>query len=101
MSFGGEKVVGEKVVGVRSVGGAARLSRLGFVGKATGDVGSVVRESELKYENPGFGPLAGQGREQSSCPPESTLVPDSPSCVRYAPKCVRTLNTLYPSVIKE
>ena len=68
--------------------------------------GSVVRESEFKSEDPGFNPLVGQGEVQFFWPCESTVVQislclhDPPSCVRHAPKFVRTLKIPYPPVVK-
>ena len=70
-----------------------------------GCTSSVVRESEFKSEDPGFNPLAGQGEGQvflslrvDSC--ADLFVPDLPSCVWHAPKFMRTLKILYPSVVK-
>ena len=64
-----------------------------------GELSSVVRESEVISKEPGFEPLTGQGARGTLflslrvnfC--ADVLVPDphTPSCVRYAPKCVRTL----------
>ena len=68
----------------------------------------MVRESEFKSEDPGFDPLAGLGNKQVcflslrvklSC--ADLFVSHPPSCVRHAPKFVRTLKILYPSVVKE
>ena len=49
---------------------------------------SVVKTSEFKSEDPGFDPLEGQGPLNSGA---DLFVPDSPSCVRHAPKFVCTL----------
>ena len=45
----------------------------------------MVRESELKSEDPGFDPLVGQGEEQFLCPAESPLVQ---TCLCLTPLCV-------------
>ena len=62
----------------------------------------MVSESEFKSEDPGFGPLVGQGEKGVFFNySESTLVhlfvPDHPTCVRHAPKFVRTLKIPNPS----
>ena len=72
-----------------------------------GGRGSVVRELEFKSENPGFDPLVERGEGQwvflslrfISC--ADLFVPDHLSCVRLAPKLVRTFKIPYPSVVKE
>ena len=75
--------------------------------RLTGDVrSSVVRTSEYESEDPGFHPVAGRRVKAivmsfrvNSC--ADLFVTDLPSCVRHAPKFVRTLKIPYPSVVKE
>ena len=56
--------------------------------KLTGDVAQWLEETELKSEDPGFDPLAGQVEKVfltlrvNSC--ADLFVPDSPSCVWHA-----------------
>ena len=67
---------------------------------------SMVSASELKPEDPGFDPLAGQGEGQFFCLSRvhscaDLFVPGPPSCVRNARDFVRMLKIPYPSVVKE
>ena len=84
------------------------------VGCRGGELGGY-RASEFKSEDLGFDPLAGQGGTVSFsvlpsqllcrlvcvCFPPPPPPPSSPSCVRPAPKFVRTLKIQYSSVVKQ
>ena len=72
-----------------------------------GERSSVVRASEIRYEDPGFDPLVGQAGGQCFCSSESSLV-QSCLCLTLLllvygthPHFVRMLMILYPSVEKE
>ena len=91
------------MAGFGPLGGTIRLVR------EAGGRSAAVTQSEFN-SNPktGFDPLAGQGEFVFFlCPSELNLVqtcfflPDPSSCVRHAPKFLRTLNILYPFVVKE
>ena len=69
---------------------------------------SVVRESEFKSEYPGFDPLVKQGEVQVFFYPSESILVQTCLCLtpirvyaRHAPKCVRTLNIPYPSVVTQ
>ena len=63
---------------------------------------------QVKSDDSGFDPLAGQGEGQCVwCVPPSQVfltqtlfVPETPSRVGHAPKFVRTLKIPYPSIVK-
>ena len=72
----------------------------------TGDAAQWLENLRFKSEDPRFDPLAEQGEEQfflylrvNSC--ADLFVPDPPSCVWHAPKCVHTLKIPYSYVVKE